>query len=647
MKINLEHAIIESFEFLKQSVRQKAILFIEGNSKSVRGDCSALLFHVLDDEYFSDWKLYWAAPDLSVLEFEYEEINDDRVEFLVLGSQGFREAIETVSVIVSSVLLPRYYIKREEQMVISIFNEKSFDLGDLVRQNRVQTHMMLSKSDLVLLTDDRALEYIETWYGDRYPFKLIDGKPLRYCSPGRQLKDVVVSVSEATMGKSFADLENKYKAVSLVCCDKNYSVGFRISHTIWTSFQKENSPEILENVTSTMYPLTSYTYERSIIITDRKRDLEEAINLNIPCIFITNNIFDIKEYRDYEKFYLVSEWNKAVSRLEEILADHMVANLNTETMTKSEEGLATIIEEIKAGGRRPGDFVTDTDLFVFSGTLNRKTWKLMSMCQLEKKVDVLLRETDKNSVWKSKQLLPEDIRIFCRTGGGRLTNNALITEEDFKNEYNRIMGNNKYNRIVFVGEMSEFWEGIIRNGTDQELEVLSQQEFLEYLLEHFANPVYKESKSTDELITIEDIDDTKYIYLGERGIQKYYVKEKGEILHPIFVFVDDQSDIRPIRNLVAGSDGNTTFFIKDRRQLFKDDRLIEKDNVYWIPSTSTPVKLFLIAEKIAFCKDPTMNAIFRSLGKELILSPGVEEEIDKISSRCSILFAEDINEMVL
>ena len=647
MQRNLEYAINESFEYLAMPLKEKSLLFIEGNSKAVRGDCSALLYYCQNDSYFDDWKIYWAAPDLSVLQFEYEELVHDRVEFLVFGSQGFREAIETVSVIVSSVLMPFYYIKREDQMLISIFREQSFDLGDLMRKNRVQTHVMLSKSDLVVLTDNDAAEYIETWYGDKYPFKLISGQPLRYSLPNRQPKDVVVSVSDATLGKSFADLENKYKAVSLVCCDTNSSVAFRISHNLWGLFQKENSPELLSNTTSMMYPLSSSSHEGSIVISDRKTDLEEAINLNYPCIFISNNAYDIKEYREYEQFHLVSEWDKAVNKLGELIVDPVVRSGKNEMVQRSHEALETIIDEIKKDGRMPNTFVTDRDLFVIRGNLNRKTWKLLGMCNLDKKVDILLRETDKNSVWKSKQPIPEDIRVFCRTGGGNRTNNALITEEDFQKEYNRIMGNNKYDRIVFVGSLSEFWEPIVSKGTENPLEILTIQEYFEFLLEHLDNPVYKEEQSLDDLVHIDTIEDTRYLYLGERGIQKYYVKEKGEIANSTLVYIDNKMDASMVHKLVDESDENSTFFIKDRRQYLKEDPIIERENVYWIPTTSTPVKLFLLAERIAYCKDQTMNAIFKHLGKELVLIEEQEEEMEFISSRCGLLFAEDINEMIL
>lgn len=116
------------FEYLKLQMSENKMLFRDYEKNKMSGDMLALLTYALKDSRFENYSFVWVASSFwEVLEIKemLKERDRERVQFVALDSIQFRKALEMSGIIITACSLPKYFIKRENQTIISLFGFKS------------------------------------------------------------------------------------------------------------------------------------------------------------------------------------------------------------------------------------------------------------------------------------------------------------------------------------------------------------------------------------------------------------------------------------------------------------------------------------------------------------------------------------------
>lgn len=115
-------------EYLNLPLSEKKILFRDYGKNKMSGDLFALLLFALNDLRFKDYSFVWMASSYwEVVEMQklLQGFDRGRIQYVALDSILFRKALETSKIIVTACSLPKYFIKRENQKIISMFGFKS------------------------------------------------------------------------------------------------------------------------------------------------------------------------------------------------------------------------------------------------------------------------------------------------------------------------------------------------------------------------------------------------------------------------------------------------------------------------------------------------------------------------------------------
>lgn len=635
------------YNYSKNRVEQKTILLIESYEGRTQGDVSAVLLQVLADERFSDWKIRWVFPDAAYMPEDFSREKADRqIELVCRNSLNFLQALEQSQVIISGSLLPSYYVKNEGQVVVGIFPAHVYLPEPSVSKKRVMIQQSLSKLDILYCDNEMALEAVAKWYPSGTPFLTLNGSSLRNGLDKKTDADVIVSLTDKGIGKIYADLEQKFKEIKLICSEYKKTLHFRIPQARWEMYTEENQPEVLDYVGSDLHPFCTVAQNAQVVVTNRREDMRETLHMGKYCIFITNQVneyYDIYQ-ENQSRMALVGSWKEAKERLT-IFVSGNVSNekniLDGQAVTAARELLEKVLYSAGAGcGTAKSD--RDDELFIFPSDIHREIWNALEFYNPHSRLSVLVRSSDKEKLWKKKYSLDERIHLFTKLGKCASEEDGSHSPAILSNEWNRLLGEKRFGRIYAFADTEELWQKLYECAPGEMVSMVSYSEILDILLSGLDNPALRNEEAEFERTCIDGVE---YYKLGEHDSEQFFVKCRGEIVNPVLVFINGKGDCRLVRDFIGGQECRKTFFVIDPQKHMKKMKILKEENVYWIPVNILPVKLFLCAQAVVLCNDMTVRKVSEYLGKRLIDLKGINIR-NKLSESCRLLAIHSEKEII-
>ena len=581
------------YELRQSPVLENTVLFIESYNASIHGDCRAILQAMLSDDRFRDWKFAWTFPESAEFEELRKEDKDERIVYVSEGSHDFVAMCEQAQVIVTAKRLPVYYIKREKQVVFGCFPATFFFQNEELTRDRVLFQATLDKVDVLYIDNEMVLKRVEEMYpGDR-PFKILDGQIPRLSLPVEGKGDILVSLTKSELGTSFADLEEKYKNCCFWSTQYGKKLCFRIDKKLFSSFMEENEPEILAHIVSDETVFCQYAKKSELIITDRGFEAFDALQLGLPCIFISNTRF-LPEYfteKNLELLLFADNWERAVVLLSEYLMK--------EDKIKKEEsagnGLANLLDIVLEANRlqlQRGHIISSEELWIVPGDIPNGFWQAMKYYKPDKSISVFVRSSDEGRLWKRHIELTMDKRFYCKIGKCVTDDTSDQREQIFRSEWERMFGKKSFNKAYLWEKADTLWRELYQYVPAKSVEEIDREKTAEILYKNIV-------ASVEEGVPEVSIGGETYYELGKEGTDRYYLKKKADITKATVLFLRKAGDRREYEDMMAENvDLNTTYICIDPYQYMRTSNVLEKDNVYWVPRNILPLHLLAMCESV-------------------------------------------------
>lgn len=645
MRSSIEYSVEEVHINAKKPLLEKKILFDESYETLMNGECRSLLHAIAEDPFFADWEIYWTLPGDIYLEQTAWEKYGDRMELLLRGGTKYREILLRAQIVVTSGVLPFYFIKHEGQCVVTFMDKGRLQVADTPTRNRARTHKTLNDSDIVYLTGgDSAGKLLRRYCGGEPHFQCIEGSPLSLHLKSPESFHVVISLSNAAIGNSFPSLEELVKGAGAVISEENRSFCVRIPNTSYARYEEENAVDVSEHIISDIDPLFGILGSCELFISNSINETAAVAELGIPCICLTNSHDRIAEEEGYRegRIRIAGDRDEVFEQLHEIYAAGLQrkVSISAEKDGCRREELVSAMKAVAAEEKKTGPVRLAKDLVLISGnagSLAYETWPVFGRLANRDRIEVLFRETGRDQIWDTSRPFPEEVPLYCRTGGS--AGREILEEEgDFAREFRRIVGDVSYESIKYVGKPSPFWDAMLAASAAGRVEYLGDREFVNFLVSETkgSGAGGGDEEGADKL-RVRLIDGEPYTFLGSREDDVYFVPGEKSFSRLCLAFSDRRTDPEELIRLAEEDPGRTVVILDPEKRL-KEDRLSDRDNVLILQTGELPLSLFHAAEELAFCADDTLRMIGAAQGK--VIFPEEEEQEEKrgkINRNISIL----------
>lgn len=658
------------WQYLNNSVREKTVLFIEPLNGQMHGNALAVLQGMLDDPQFADWKISWTVANADGMEDDLAGVQKDpRIELVLAGALRFIEALETSQLIMSCTCLPEYYIKNKGQVVVGLFPDHIYEPSGTISRARALLQQSLGKVDFLYIEGNAARDALKRWYPSGTPFRVLDGEPPRYALQEEHGADVILSLSNSAMGKLYADMEQRFRSIELICVGYDKTLFMRIPRARRMAYRQENAPEVLDRVGDDVFPICQSLHRAQAVVTDRLNDVRESIIAGVPCVFFSNMVGDHYDLysANRELLTFAGDWDEVCEALKSILesgvsaahdlrrqidAGKTVASLLTQVISACGE-MGRVVEMDRAareqldrlvyGGvnavydqqqrelayntisdalkqcfadddnKAPKDEEADKDakstLFVLLSALDPAITRVLKYYKPSENVSVLYTSASTPEMWG----MPLDERICLQVKQGK-DHSDFVT---LPNEWRHMLGNRTYDTVYVKTTTDPLWNQMYQCAPGKQVVSISKKRLIKVLLKGMEHPVLRHYDWESEPIKKVKQNGKLYYVLGENDAEKLYLQCKKRIERPILAFVNESEDRERLEQLLDVYLARSCFIL-DPDEHMKDSPLLQRPNVYWLPIKQLPVKLFLYAQTIMLCRDFAMVRIAEALKKKVV-----------------------------
>lgn len=683
-------------KFMESGVLEKTALFIEPFDGQMHGNALAVLQGILNDARFTDWKIYWTVLHADGVEDDLTGAQKDpRMELVSAGSVRFMEALETSQLVMTCSYLPAYYSKNKRQVVIGLFPDHYFESAGTINRQRALLHQSLGKIDFLFVEGAAARNALKAWYPAGTPFEVIEGAPLRHVLQQRFAADVILSLSDKAMGKLYADMEQRFRSIELICVERDMTLSMRIRHARRVAYRYENAPEVLDRVSDDVFPICQSLQGARALVTDQLNDVRESIIAGVPCVFFTNMLGEYYElYRENKGLLsFAGDWDEVCAGLKSVLDSDIKAASFDQTQREATKALADLIdsaflacdeiwkavevekftigqlEQLLSGGvttvRDPhmrgmacnairntllpyfsdvNDGQTEAEstrgsrstLFVLLSAQNPMIMRALTYYKPSENVSVLFTSASTPEMW-GKSL---DKRICLHVKQGKY-HSDLAT---FQSEWRRMVGNRTYDTIYAKTTTDSLWNQMYECAPGKQVVSITQNQIFKLLFESVGNPVLRHYDWETEPIDMVDLDGAKYYMLGEDNSETLYLQCRKPIERPILAFVNEPGDRARLEELLDLYRARSCFLLDPDRHM-KGSPLLKRANVYWLPMKKLPVKLFLYAQTLMCCRDQALVFMAEYLQKKVVHVDDVKLQ-PTVCERWKLLEIRSVNDIL-
>lgn len=663
---------------LNNGICEKTALFIESYNGQMSGNALAVLQGMLDDPQFADWTIRWTVLNADGMEDDLTGVQKDpRIELVLAGALRFIEALETSQLIISCPCLPEYYIKSKGQVVVGLFADYVYEPSGTINRTRAHLQQSLGKVDFLYIEGNAARDALKRWYPSGTPFKVMDGEPLRYALQEKHGANVILSLSNSAMGKLYADMEQRFRSIELICAGYDKTLFMRIPHARRMSYRQENAPEVLDRVGDDVFPICQSLQRAQAVVTDRLNDVRESISAGVPCVFFSNMVGDHYDLysANRELLTFAGDWDEVCAALKSILesgvpaaydlrrqidAGKTIASLLTQMINacvemdravemdkaaskqldrlvyggvsavydqqQRELAYSTISDALKqyfvgdgshAQKAEKADKNSQSTLFVLLSALDPAIMRALKYYKPSENVSVLYTSASTPEMWG----MPLEERICLHVKRGK-DYSDLVTPA---NEWRHILGNRTFDTVYVKTTTDPLWNQMYKYAPGKQVISISKNQLLKMLLRNMDNPLLRHYDWEVEPIKKIKLSGKMYYVLGEDSSGELYLRCKKRIERPILAFVYEPKDRERLEQLLDVYLARSCFLL-DPDEHMKDSPLLQRPNVYWLPIKQFPVKLFLYAQTIMLCRDFAMVRIAEALKKKVVNPAGMELE---------------------
>lgn len=568
---------------------EKTVLFIESYDEPVHGDCEAILLGMLSDERFTDWKFQWCIPQS--VEYDPERKEDPRINCVSYGSHDFVEACEKNTVIVTAERLPEYYIKKSGQFVIGCFPISFFYQKPEVTRDRTLLQTTLEKLDVLYTDNEYVQERLCKMYPEGIPFQVIRGIKPRFALPSVRNEEIVVSLSTAAQGKRFSDLERKYKECKYICVQHCKEVCFHVDKSLYRSFQLENEPEILRRIISRETSFCRVAKDAELIITNRILNVYDAVQMHIPCIYVSDTRF-LPEYfknQNTDQLFFADNWEEALGLMNEHISDLSYKA----PVEEIENGVINILNLIAVARKSVNDMRGKGELWIVPGDIFPGFWKAMEYYKREKDVSIFVRSSSNGILWKRHIELTIDKKIFCKIGMCASDSEGRHTETIMRREWQRMIGEKSFETAYLWEDRDSLWNELYQYVPANKTVGIDKEKTAAILCEGMIENFIGKLSATD-------VNGNKYYGIGrDEDKADYYLDAKSDMDKITVIFINKPDDPEKYRAMISNeNDGNMSYVFIDPRQYMRNCKRLDNHNIYWIPKNIFSLHLLSVADHI-------------------------------------------------
>lgn len=639
--------------FLREGVLEKTILFLDVYSGSLYGNALAVLQRVLEDERFLDWTIWWSVANADEVQDDLPgDRRDPRVELVRATGLGFLRAIETAQIVVAGPRLPRYYIKNKGQVVVSVLSRDNFQPDPVITQKRAFVQQTLCKTDVLYIEDPSSWEMLNAWFPSGTPFQVVEGEPPRHAVRSTATDSVVLSLSKGILGKTYADMERRFKSVNIICIEHGKTLYMRIPHEKWMEYRDENAPEVLEHVGDDYYPIARDLKNAEVLVTDRLADVTECMTTACSCIFFSNRIGElyelVEEYKDRLTF--VGSWDELCEGLKGFLSGEHPTAPNAAGYEAAQAGVGRLLDTALRACAAPWTAETPFkrgDLFISLAILDENVLQALKYYKPARDVSILLTTGLNKDVWNG-HLLDERVCLKAKIGLCVPDVAGRYTERIQRNEWRRLLGDCEYETIYAKTTKDALWQKLYQCAPAQKVVMVPSRKILGTVLDGIMaernNPVLRSRSAAKEPPKPVLIDGKSYYAIGRTEHETYYLDDRGPWFRPALVFVNDETEQEIVAEYLMLFKKRTVFLM-DPSGCMKDSEVLEKSNIFWLPIDKLPVKLLLYAESVVQCWDMAVRGIASRMGKK-IKRLGTEPLPKRLTDRWALLGITSGDEML-
>lgn len=576
-------------KFLEYPILNNTVLFIESYDSSAHGNCNAICREMINDERFKDWNFIWVLPNATY--YDVENLYDDRIKFVIDGSVGFVEACQTAEIIVTATYLPTYYVKRKEQMVLGCFPVSFYKNNDMVEASRSWLQITLENIDILYANGKQYLDKIDDWYPKEKPFHVIEGDSPRMSIPASLDADVLVSISKRLSGKSFSSVEAIYKECHYITTDLNKKLFFRVEKSLHTLIQSENEPEVLSHIVSEAMTFPAAAKNAEVVITNNHMNAKDAVTLGIPCIMISKTMA-LPTYftaEEGEKLYFAETWENAINMLYDFYDNY--SGKSNVTFSNDVNKILDAILNKDYYCNNDIDEEVEKELWIIPGDAPYGFWKCMNLYNTDKQVSILIRSTKDGRLWKKKYQLSENKKVFCKEGSCLPDEEGIFTEDICKQEWQRIVGNQRFDTIYAYDKTNKLWEALYENCPTDNINIMSNDELAEILYRNIMQNASGELSTTT-------IDGEEYYVLQSCADSMYCLNKKQQLDDFVVCFIRSNTQRLEQEEQIYNDTTGTAYVIVDPHKFMQDSKILKENNVYWIPKNVLPLRLLVNAKEV-------------------------------------------------
>lgn len=283
--------------FLECPIEKNTILFIDNTSCAASGDLQELLAYCFSRPEYSNYTFFWTTESIEAARALPEEaLKSGRLRLLASEAYNYRKSLATVEIIITTQMLPHYYVKRAGQTLVYlpseyIYRNKLVSGRSFIRSATPQ----LNAADVVVSPHTCILDALSSL---RSPACVNPAVLLNCDYPfaeerqiSRKLPRVIVALKNSTFNKMWFEKPDAFfnwsnELVKRLCIEPEELAVFIPGNALEWLYDGyvSSSVSLIQNAEG----LRRYLPEANIVITDNSNDMCISRAAGVDCIMVVS-----------------------------------------------------------------------------------------------------------------------------------------------------------------------------------------------------------------------------------------------------------------------------------------------------------------------------------------------------------------------
>lgn len=492
-----------SIDFSEKPLEEKTVMFIENYYNGARGVISKLFRAYLTGSLYKDHKFVWVARDYEETLKNFGSLLDDgRVWICVVNGYDYIRFLNTAKYIFTSVYLPGFFIKRDEQMVYYAPLEFFFRRKTYTESMLLRLCPTMNNADRILFeaNSEKVSDFAKR-FGITGKMKFAAVKP-QYGfikEKGKEKKYIFLSLTDRRKAvKSLGVFQYVYNTITSLAEAYGYEAYWKISLDLYRKY-REDEMSILEfkNIYSNESDCRDFIEYADIVISDNYTDVLTADAYCENVIFYYNEDMEYETLQTKNRVMYTSDYARLLDILEmkldgrESIADTVdmdkvpvLLECPAELCGDCGYGVTEPMDEAETESERIGDFVRILIVLDVTGMEDMviRIRDIVGKYRTKADITVFFCTASGGRIYDYLDNMYTDIPYMCRAGAircseaekkeaiGKIDWNAgekaaalhNRAERVLRDEWTRIAGKTIYDYSVAMLGFNNFWDNMNR-----------------------------------------------------------------------------------------------------------------------------------------------------------------------------------------